>query len=243
MWRRVRAAGATSGTPQPGDGDPAAAELAARERAWPCSWCDPEAGGELEEPLLERRMRRLDAVDREARLDEEAVDVGGGVLGRHRRVGTERDPDPLGRLRGRPYGRVRREQRLHAYAVARADQDRLPVAFELGERALHDDAAVIDDRDRVADLLDLVEQVRGEEYGAALGDEAADHAAELVDAGRVEAVGGLVQDQQLGVGEQGAGGAEALAHSERVGGDALVRALGESHARERALDPGVCLAL
>ena len=66
---------------------------------------------------------------------------------------------------------------------------------------------------RVADPLDLVEQVRGEQHRAALGDEAADHGAELVDAGRVEAVGGLVEDQQLGVGEQRAGDAEPLAHA------------------------------
>ena len=39
-------------------------------------------------------------------------------------------------------------------------------------RALEDDPAVVDDRDLVAGLLDLVQQVRGEEDGAALVDEA-----------------------------------------------------------------------
>ena len=102
---------------------------------------------------------------------------------------------------------------------------------------------MIDDRDRVADLLHLVEQVRGEEHRPALGDEAADHAAELVDAGRVEAVGRLVQDQELGVGEQCARDPEALAHPERIGRNALVRPPAEPNARERRFDAVMRLAL
>ena len=138
---------------------------------------------------------------------------------------------------------MRGQERLHPHAVAGTDQDRLPAGRQLGERALHDDAAVIDDRDRVADLLHLVEQVRGEQHRAAFRDEAADHAPELVDAGRVEPVGRLVQDQQLRVGEESARDAQALTHPERVGGDAIVRPLGEADAFERPLDPIVRLPL
>ena len=86
-------------------------------------------------------------------------------------------------------------------------------------------SAAVDDRDLVAGLLDLVEQVRREEHGAALVDERADEAAHLEDAGRVEAVHRLVEDQQRGVGEQAAGDAEPLAHAERVRLHAVAGAL------------------
>jgi hypothetical protein len=69
---------------------------------------------------------------------------------------------------------------------------------QLGDRALGDDAALVDDRRDVARLLDLVEQVRGQQHRAALGDERAHEPAELEDAGRVEPVDRLVEDQQLG---------------------------------------------
>ena len=110
---------------------------------------------------------------------------------------------------------------------------------ELGDRALRDDAALVDDRRDVAGLLDLVEQVRGQPDGAALVDERADQSAELEDAGRVEAVDRLVEDEQLGVAQQAAGDAEALAHAERVRADLVVAAAAEADAVERAVDPPV----
>ena len=109
---------------------------------------------------------------------------------------------------------------------------------QLRDRPEGDDPSAVDDRRRVARLLDLVEQVRGEEHRPALADQRADHLAELEDAGRVEAVRRLVEDQQLRVGEQAARDAEALAHALRVGRHPLVGALGEADARERAVDPG-----
>ena len=53
---------------------------------------------------------------------------------------------------------------------------------------------------------------------------AADQRAHLAHALRVEPVGGLVEDQQLGVAEQRGGDAEALLHAERVGAVAVVAA-------------------
>ena len=106
---------------------------------------------------------------------------------------------------------------------------------------MHDDLPSIDDRDLVADLLDFVEQVRGKEHGPSLGDKAADHVPELVDAGRIEPVGRLVEDQELRVGKQAACDAEPLAHTERVTLHAFVRPLGETGAFERAVDPVVRL--
>ena len=105
--------------------------------------------------------------------------------------------------------------------------------------ALCDDAAVVDDRRHVAGLLDLVEQVRGEQHGAALGDELADEAAELEDAGGIEPVERLIEDQQLGIGQQAARHAEALAHAQRVALDAVVATRAQPDALQRAVDAAV----
>ena len=107
------------------------------------------------------------------------------------------------------------------------------------DRALQDDAAVVDDRDLVAGLLDLVEQVRREKHGATFADERADQVAHLEDAGRIETVHRLVEDQQRRIGEQAAGDAEPLAHAERVGLHPVVGAVREPDSLERAVDAAV----
>ena len=63
----------------------------------------------------------------------------------------------------------------------------------------------------------------------------ADQVAELEDAGRVEPVHRLVEDQQLRIGEEAARDAEALAHAHRVRLDAVAGAVGEPDALERRL--------
>ena len=60
-----------------------------------------------------------------------------------------------------------------------------------------------------------------------------------MDAGGIEPVGRLVEDQELGVGEKTAGNAESLAHAQRVALHALVGALREADACERAVDPAM----
>ena len=156
-----------------------------------------------------------------------------GASGRERHA--ERASWSVGAARRR--GTAASSAAASGVAVA-VDVDRpRAAAGELGDRALGDDAAAVDDRRDVAGLLDLVEQVRGEQHRAALVDELADQAADLEDAGRVEAVHRLVEDQQLGVGEQAAGDAEALAHAERVRLDLVVGAGGEADAGERGVDP------
>ena len=137
----------------------------------------------------------------------------------------------LGTEASRPAARTR--------GAASMSISRVWVGDQVGDRALRDDVAVVDDRGDVAGLLDLVEQVRGEQHGAALGDQLADQVAELEDAGRVEPVDRLVEDQQLGVAEQAAGDAEALAHAERVGADLVVGAAAEADALERGVDAPV----
>jgi hypothetical protein len=79
--------------------------------------------------------------------------------------------------------------------------------------------------------------VRGQQHRAALGDQFADQVAHLEDARGIKPVHRLVEDQQLGVGQQAARDAEPLAHPERVRLDAVVAAGGEADARQCAVDP------
>ncbi len=84
---------------------------------------------------------------------------------------------------------------------------------ELGLAALGDDPAVADHDQVVGDHLDLVQQVRREQHGAALVGVVAEEVAHPADAGRVEAVGRLVEDQDLRLADQRGGDPEALPHA------------------------------
>ena len=79
-------------------------------------------------------------------------------------------------------------------------------------------------------MLDLVEQVAGEQHRAAALGVPLEQAAHPADAGRVEAVGRLVEDQHRRVAEQRVGDAEPLPHAERVVADPAL-GLGRRRAR------------
>ena len=114
----------------------------------------------------------------------------------------ECDPQCVPVRRDRAHLGFGREQAGRARRVVTDDHDR-PVGAggEVGDGALGDDPAAVDDRDRVADPLDLTQKVRREKDGSALGDERPDELPEFLDARRIEAVGRLVEDQELGVGK------------------------------------------
>ena len=76
------------------------------------------------------------------------------------------------------------------------------VFVQLGERTLPDPPDA-HDADVRAHLFDLAEQARGREHGHAVVPELFDQVAHLAGALRVEAVGQLVQDQQLARAQQG----------------------------------------
>ncbi len=98
-----------------------------------------------------------------------------------------------------------------------------------------DEATSSEDRDPICDLLHLREDVARDEHGPTLGAEAPQEVAHLHDPGGVEAVGGLIEDQQRGILEQRRGDAEALLHPQRIGPDHVVRA-GREARRDRAPD-------
>ena len=67
----------------------------------------------------------------------------------------------------------------------------------------------LDDRHRCARVLDLGQLVARHEHGAPLVAEPSQQLADLADAGRVEAVGGLVEHQERRVLQRGGGQARA----------------------------------
>ena len=113
---------------------------------------------------------------------------------------------------------------------------------EVGERALVDDPAPIDDRDARAQLLDLGEQMAGEENGHSFCGEALDQVAHVTDPAGVEPVGRLVQDQQPGLAQERDGEPEPLAHPLRVAADPVTGPLAQLDELEQLLDPAATVA-
>ena len=153
--------------------------------------------------------------------------VGRGEPAQHDAVGHRRAGDDLGLGLDQPpiaVGGVRRQAGVVKRGVERGEVVRLDdgpgPGQQLGAGALRLDPAAADDHHPVGDGLDLGQQVRGEQHGAAAVGEAAQQAAHPAHALGIEAVGGLVEDQDLRVAEQRVGEPEALAHAERVLADA-----------------------
>ena len=86
---------------------------------------------------------------------------------------------------------------------------------QVRQRAGRDDPAVVDDRDPVAQPLDLAQEVRVEEDGRAARLRLADDGADVVAAHRIERGRGLVEDDERRVAEQRGAEAEALLHALR----------------------------
>ncbi len=104
-----------------------------------------------------------------------------------------------------------------ALDVGGGDDDPPGAPPDLVERLLEHQLPVVHDADPRAQRLDLGEQVAGEEHRGALLVQLDQQLADLPDAVRVQAVGGLVEDQQVGGREQRAREPQPLAHAQRVG--------------------------
>ena len=105
-----------------------------------------------------------------------------------------------------------------ACAVEPADERALAGEQHV-EALVGDDAAAADDDEAVDRGLHLAEQVAGQQHRAAAAGEVLQEVAHPADALGVHAVGRLVEDQDLGVAEQGGADAEPLAHAQRVVAD------------------------
>src|SRR4051812_20120739 len=104
------------------------------------------------------------------------------------------------------------------------------------EWAVVDDPPAADDRHPVAELLDLGEEVAREENRDPLFREPPHHVAHVAHAGRIEAGGGLVEQQEPRFADQRRGEAEPLAHAVRVAAYPVLRAVAELDELERLLD-------
>ena len=99
--------------------------------------------------------------------------------------------------------------------------------------ALGGDLAVVEHGDAVGEFVGLVQVLRGEEDGDAVGDELADDLPHVVAGARVEAGGRLVEEDDPRVADQGHGDVEAALHAAGVGGGGLLRGLDEVEALQQ----------
>src|SRR5579885_3441380 len=123
-----------------------------------------------------------------------------------------------------------RDTRRRASAVKAANVEPVAgrrAATETGQQGLRaaggDDAAGVDDGDPVAQPLGLIEVVGGQQHGH-LGRalHGGDEVEQLVPDPGVEADGGLVEEQDLGMREEGPGDFDAAALAPAVAGDGAV---------------------
>ena len=111
------------------------------------------------------------------------------------------------------------------------------VAGEVGTAALRTDSAVDEDGDAVAGLLDLLQHVGAEQHRCpAVVGESPDEAQNLLDAGRVDSDGGLVEHDNIGVPDERVGDAQSLAHAAGVGAGRPVGSVGQADVAEEIAD-------
>ena len=137
---------------------------------------------------------------------------------------------------GRALALQRRAERGHAGA---ADPDpRAGVAgHEVGHRGVGDQPALSDDDQVVGHQRHLGQQVAGDEHAPPLPGQVGQELADPLDALGVEAVGRLVEDQGVGVAEEGGGEAQPLPHAQREPGHRPSGHLGQPDHGQHLLDP------
>ena len=98
-------------------------------------------------------------------------------------------------------------------------------------------AAVVEHDDVVGQAVGLFEVLGGEHDRGAVADEVAEHVPQVVAAARVEAGGGLVEEQHLGRGHEAGGQVEAPAHAAGERLDQAVGRVGEVEPLEQLVGP------
>src|SRR6516165_7007954 len=165
--------------------------------------------GEPDEQVLQARRGDLEAADPDAGLDELGADPlrlritqrGRGLAGSGLRIGQADAGQHLDRALG---------------IGGPHDNPGGAGPAQPGQRALEDQPPGAHHPDVRADLLDLGEQVRGDEHGGAVGGDLPDQRTHFPGALRVEPVGRLVQDDQLARPQQARGDGQPLLHAERI---------------------------
>ena len=220
--------------PDPASGDPACvpagpvAGRPGRDHARCCG--QPPIAGELQEHRLQTGAHRDELAQPDALHAEQPGDPPGVALALHQQglaVGAD--------------GQARVRQHLRRRAgVGHGHPHRAhPVPDHVGDRPAGQQPPAADDRHGVGDLLDLGQDVAGDQDGAALVGQPAHRAADLVDPGRVQAVGRLVEDQQLRFLEQGGGDGQPLLHAQRVRLEQVAAAVEQAGGLEHLVHPSL----
>src|SRR6266516_1257679 len=187
--------------------------------------------GQPDEQVLQVGPRRVQPGDADTRQHELTADALGGLV---RELGADlavSRPD---------VGQAQGGQGLRRLAGLRgADDDPAAAqAPELVQRALEHQPPGPHHPHVGADLLHLGEQVGRHQDGHAVGGDLPDEAADLTGALRVQAVGRLVQDDQLPRLEQAGRDRQALLHAQRVRPVTLLRRAEQAHPVQGRVDPG-----
>ena len=170
------------------------------------------------------RAHRLEPAHRDARLRR----AGGSARGdeRRRRRARPRSTPSSPRRSARPGRRGRLVSAVRAApSTSISDARSAPRRASSSIEPVSDDLAAVDDRRRGRTSSRPRRACARRASPSGPRRRTRGSAAELEDARRVEAVHRLVEDQQLGIGEQAARDAEPLAHAERVGLHAVARAV------------------
>ena len=100
-------------------------------------------------------------------------------------------------------------------------------SLQLLRRAVGNGLAVIEHDDVVGHPIGLLEVLRGEDDGGAAADEVGEHLPQVAAAARIEAGGGLVEEQHLGAAHQAGSDVETATHAAGVGLHQRRREVGE----------------
>ncbi len=187
--------------------------------------------GEREEQVLQGdRLRGHRPNQRPGLHQGLGQDAGGGL------VGGERDPPVIRAHIGDPgLGPAYRQRPV---VVGGLEPVSGPgTALELRYLPLVDDPSRAHDRDPVADVLHLGQQMAGQQHGHAVLGQTPDQQPHVPHAGGIEAGRRFVEQQQLGIAQQCRGDPQALAHAMRVAADAVTLAAGQLHGLQRLIDP------
>ena len=141
---------------------------------------------------------------------------------------------------------ILREQRHRARdgcAIAHDDLDPLAtdLRLELVGGPAGDDPPVVDDGDRVGQLVGLLEVLGREQQGRALADETPDDVPHPQPAARIETGRRLVEEQQPGPADQGTRQVEPAAHAARIGLDRAIGGIGELELLEQLVTSATSL--
>ncbi len=107
---------------------------------------------------------------------------------------------------------------------------------ELVHGRLGHESAVVEDRDPVADPLDVREDVRAHEDGRD-APQLPDQLQHVAPALRVESAHGLVEEEDVGARQHRLAHAQALSHAAGVAADAAARGLDKAHRLQDLVDP------